>query len=91
MDFHYSDSFGEISVPEAYERLLMNALGGDASLFTRADGIEEAWRIVDPLLQVCESGTIKTAKYTKGSWGPEEADAFLERDGRNWQFGCMHD
>ncbi len=90
MDFHYKESFGEVMIPEAYERLLMNAINGDAALFTRADGIEAAWRIVDPLLQVCESGRIPTAKYKKGSWGPVEADELMAREGRAWQFGCMH-
>jgi glucose-6-phosphate 1-dehydrogenase len=91
MEFHYADDFEEIAIPEAYERLLLNALTGDASLFTRADGIEAAWRIIDPILQVCEGGLIPTAKYEKGSWGPAEADAFLEQDGRRWQMGCWHE
>ncbi len=89
MDFHYEDDFGEIAIPEAYERLLLDALRGDPSLFTRADGIEQAWRIIDPILQVCEAGQlIKTVEYEKGSWGPAEADAMLHRDRRHWQLGC---
>ncbi|HUF38638.1 MAG TPA: glucose-6-phosphate dehydrogenase [Anaerolineales bacterium] len=91
MEFHYSDDFGDLVIPEAYERLLLDALNGDASLFTRADSIEEAWRIIDPILQVCEAGLIPTAKYEKGSWGPKEADKFLARDGRRWQMGCWHE
>jgi glucose-6-phosphate 1-dehydrogenase len=91
MEFHYSEDFGDLAIPEAYERLLLDALNGDASLYTRSDSIDEAWRIVDPILHVCESGLIPTAKYAKGSWGPAEADAFLVRDGRRWQMGCWHD
>jgi glucose-6-phosphate 1-dehydrogenase len=91
MEFHYSEGFDDLAIPEAYERLLLDALNGDASLFTRADSIEEAWRIIDPILQVCEAGLIPTEKYKKGSWGPKEADAFLERDGRHWQMGCWHE
>ncbi len=91
MEFHYSEDFEGLVIPEAYERLLLDALKGDASLYTRSDSIEEAWRIVDPILHVCEAGLIPTAKYKKGSWGPAEADAFLDRDGRRWQMGCWHD
>jgi glucose-6-phosphate 1-dehydrogenase len=91
MDFHYAEGFGQIAIPEAYERLLMNALNGDASLFTRADGIEEAWRIIDPILQYCEVGGAFTAEYAKGSWGPPAADEFLAREGRHWRLGCAHE
>ena len=73
MDFHYDDHFGEISVPEAYERLLLEALEGDASLFTRADGIVNAWQIVDPIMQGWASGRApELTTYEKGSWGPED-------------------
>ena len=85
------ESFGGVVIPEAYERLLMNALNGDAALFTRADSIEEAWRIVDPLFMACERGQIPTAIYDKYTWGPPEADEFLARESRNWQFGCLHE
>ena len=91
MDFHYNESFGGVVIPEAYERLLMNALKGDASLFTRADSIDEAWRIIDPLLRASENGAVTPARYETGSWGPTEADDFLARDGRSWQFGCLHE
>jgi len=89
MDFHYRSSFNG-SLPEAYERLLLEALAGDASLFTRSDSIEAAWSLLDPILQ----GWKAQAKagllvYPVGSWGPEEAGQLIERDGRSWRLGCV--
>jgi len=90
MDFHYRSSFDE-SLPEAYERLLLEALEGDASLFTRSDSIEAAWGLVDPLLQGWETqNTPPLVTYPVGSWGPEAADQLLARDGRVWRLGCAH-
>ncbi len=90
MEFHYRDSFGESAIPDAYERLLMDALNGDASLFTRGDEIEAAWRLFDPLLHAWEesSEAPPLASYRPGSWGPAEADGFLAADGRVWRMGC---
>ena len=85
MDFRYDDSFGGCSIPEAYERLLFDALNGDASLFTRSDGIEKGWQFIDPIIRGWESKQAPgLATYTRGSWGPKEADVFLARDGRKW-------
>ena len=85
MDFRYADSFGGCSIPEAYERLLYDALNGDASLFTRSDGIEKGWQFIDPIIRGWESKkTPQLATYRKGTWGPKEADTFLVRDGRKW-------
>ena len=77
MDFHYNEEFGDKSIPEAYERLLLNALEGDAALFTRSDGIEAAWRTIDSILQAWESGIEPMATYAPGSWGPQEAEKLL--------------
>ncbi len=89
MDFHYRDSF-EMVLPDAYERLLLDALEGDMSLFIRSDAIEVSWRLIDPLLQGWErKGTPELLSYTPGSWGPPEADELLARDGRRWRLGCM--
>ncbi len=89
MDFHYRSSF-DGALPEAYERLLLEALAGDASLFTRSDSIEAAWRLLDPVLQGWETqGTPPLVIYPTGSWGPAEADQLLERDGREWRLGCV--
>lgn len=89
MDFHYRASFGDRELPEAYERLLLDALRGDASLFARSDEIELAWKLVDPLiLQTTSPETSGVTTYDRGSWGPEEALALLQNDGRVWRMGC---
>ncbi|NUM45557.1 MAG: glucose-6-phosphate dehydrogenase [Anaerolineales bacterium] len=88
MDFHYDD-IGEHTLPDAYERLLLDALKGDASLFTRSDGIERAWQLVDPLLQAWARGEGPSlAFYESGTWGPTEAEQLLARDGHKWMLGC---
>jgi glucose-6-phosphate 1-dehydrogenase len=88
MNFHYSSSFEGV-LPEAYERLLLDAIKGDASLFPRSDAIESAWRIIDPVIQGWEvNGNPLLATYSPGDWGPVEADQLMERDGRMWRLGC---
>jgi len=85
LEFHYDDSFGGQDIPDAYERLLLDAINGDASLFTRSDEIEEAWEIMDPIIQglgMPEAPPV--AGYNKGSEGPEEADRFLAKYGHRW-------
>jgi glucose-6-phosphate 1-dehydrogenase len=85
MEFHYAESFGPTAIPEAYERLLLDALQGDASLFTRADEVEMAWSLIDPILKTWETNqTPPLAEYKSGSWGPVEADVLLSKDGRGW-------
>ena len=82
MEFHYDSAFADQEVPEAYQRLLQDALGGDGSLFIRSDHIEEAWRIVDPLLQAWEDPSGPPLHiYEPGSQGPEAGDALLAQDG----------
>ena len=90
MEFHYDSAFKDQSIPEAYERLLQDALNGDPSLFIRSDHIEEAWRIVDPILGNWEDPSSSTPLYTyePGSWGPGAADALLASDGRVWLQEC---
>ena len=90
MEFHYRSSFQRKSLPDAYQRLLLDALNGDASLFTRSDEIELAWGIVDPVLVGWSSSADVSplVSYIPGSWGPLEADQFLARDGRTWRLGC---
>jgi glucose-6-phosphate 1-dehydrogenase len=88
MEFHYADSFGPRAIPEAYERLLLDALHGDASLFTRSDGIEFAWKFIDPILKGWAAQPTPPADYDPGSWGPVEADELLAREGRSWVRGC---
>lgn len=91
MEFHYRSSFGDAPLPDAYERLLLDALVGDASLFTRSDEIEAAWELIDPVLRHWEAETPpNVAIYEPGSMGPIEADEFMSRDGRMWRQGCAH-
>jgi len=88
MEFHYAEAFGQTAIPESYERLLLDALQGDASLFTRADEVETAWSLIDPILQAWETHHIPPlATYKPGSWGPSEAYDLLARDGRRWLNG----
>ena len=83
MRFDYS---AEMEVlPDAYERLLLDAIQGDASLFTRADEIELAWGIIDPIAAEWQCATAAPlAIYEAGSWGPREADVLLALAGRAW-------
>ncbi len=89
LEFHYQTAFGGPAVPDAYERLLLDALTGDASLFTRNDEIEQAWMIIDPFISgFAADQSPPPAEYTPGSWGPSEAEEFIQRDGRDWLRGC---
>jgi glucose-6-phosphate 1-dehydrogenase len=89
MEFHYAEHFGAGALPDAYERLLLDALKGDASLFARADEIELAWTLIDPVLAQWEGENAPPlAFYGSGSWGPPEADRLLARDGRAWHQQC---
>ncbi len=90
MDFHYRTSFNGSVLPEAYERLLLEALDGDASLFTRSDGIESSWRVIDPVIQGwTEQNQLPLVTYERGAWGPPEADEMLARAGHQWRLGCV--
>jgi glucose-6-phosphate 1-dehydrogenase len=82
MDFDYQTDFPS-GTPEAYERLLMDCMAGEGTLFTRADEVEEAWEIVDPVRIAWAER--EPAPYGLGSWGPEAADELLARDGRAWR------
>ena len=85
MDFTYGSAFN-VDSPDAYETLILDALQGDASLFTRADEVEEAWSIVDPIIEAWATGPPPDfANYEAGSLGPAEADEMLARDGRRWR------
>jgi glucose-6-phosphate 1-dehydrogenase len=91
MEFHYRTAFSDEPIPEAYERLLLDALKGDASLFTRSDGIELAWKLIDPIIKAGGSpDTPPLGIYEPGSSGPAEADELLARDGYTWLAGCEH-
>lgn len=89
MEFHYAESFGDGAIPEAYERLLFEAINGDAALFARHDEIEAAWALVDPIIAGWHNGDgPPLANYAPGTWGPSEADVLL--GDRQWILGCLH-
>jgi glucose-6-phosphate 1-dehydrogenase len=88
MAFDYGQEVGADGLPDAYERLLVDALQGDASLFARSDEIELSWRVVDPILDGWGQGMAPLAFYESASWGPREADELLARDGMVWMAGC---
>jgi glucose-6-phosphate 1-dehydrogenase len=83
MDFRYGAAFGS-STPEAYERLILDAMRGDATLFTRADEVEAQWNFIDPILRGWHEQEAPVASYAAGSWGPVEAEALL-RPGDAWR------
>lgn len=89
MTFLYEQDFGKNTLPDAYERLILDALQGDAALFTRSDEIELAWSLVDPILAGWrEKNAPALAFYESGTWGPGKADEFIQDDGRDWLHGC---
>jgi glucose-6-phosphate 1-dehydrogenase len=89
MEFKYADAFGADSIPDAYERLLLDAVNGDPSLFTRADTIELAWQLIDTVIEGWRGEhSPALQQYEPGSWGPKAADDFLSIDGRSWSLGC---
>ncbi len=85
LDFHYGEVFGG-EPPEAYERLLLDAIHGDATLYARGDWVEQAWRLLAPVLDAWgENPSVPLHAYEAGSWGPLEADSFITRDGGRWR------
>jgi glucose-6-phosphate 1-dehydrogenase len=90
MDFHYknlTDSY----IPEAYQRLLLDCMQGDSTLYTRGDAVEAAWRFVDPILTAWqEEPAIALHGYPCGTWGPEVADLMFEDKGYTWRYPCKN-
>lgn len=85
MDFQYSAYFGS-TPPEAYERLLLDCMAGDNTLFARFDEVLASWKLFTPILKYWqENKSINFPNYASGTWGPEAADKLLERDGRKWR------
>jgi glucose-6-phosphate 1-dehydrogenase len=86
MDFSYGSSFG-VTSSDAYDRLLIDCMLGDQTLFTRSDEVEEAWRVVTPALMDWESSNEQdlVPKYEAGTWEPAEAELLINRDGRKWR------
>jgi glucose-6-phosphate 1-dehydrogenase len=85
MDFSYGSAFS-VDSPDAYETLILDALQGDASLFTRADEVEEAWSIVDPIIDAwADAPPPEFPNYDAGTWGPAASNELLAREGRRWR------
>lgn len=90
MDFHYQD-LGETKVLTAYERLLLDALNGDATLFARSDAVQACWEFVEPILRYKNDHHDPALYgYACGTWGPKEAFDLLQRDQREWRFPCKN-
>jgi glucose-6-phosphate 1-dehydrogenase len=84
LSFNYQREFRG-AIPEAYERLLLDALDGDASLFARADEVEAAWNVCDPIIKEWESRDKPTLfMYDPGFWGPDECREWMTAQGRDW-------
>ena len=83
MHFDYAEEFHR-EPPEAYERLLLDCMIGDITLFSRDDWMELSWELIDPILRAWSDGPGPLPQYPAGSWGPKEADDLLTRDGRAW-------
>ena len=84
MDFRYGTSFGR-KLPEAYERLLLDAMLGDSTLFARGDTVELSWKLLTPILEAWQEPATHFPNYAAGSWGPRESDEFMAKEGRRWR------
>jgi glucose-6-phosphate 1-dehydrogenase len=85
MKFSYAEAFSD-HPPEAYERLLLDSLLGDATLFTRSDEVEEAWQLTDGIISAwATQGLTNLPVYEAGTQGPQSAEDFIRRDGRQWR------
>ncbi len=84
MDFLYGGSF-RTGLPEAYERLILDAMLGDQTLFTRTDEVEEQWSLVDAIVAAWRRDRPSFPNYEAGTWGPASADELIQRDGRAWR------
>ena len=85
MHFRYATTFGS-NTPEAYERLILDAMIGDSTLFIRGDETEASWKLITPILEDWATrGTEGLEEYTSGSWGPKESDELLQGLGHQWR------
>ena len=88
LDFRFAREFAGV-MPDAYQRLLLDALHGDASLFARSDEVEAAWSIIDPIAASWrDSAGPPVAGYPAGQWGPDASDAWMKSQGREWFDVC---
>ena len=85
MDFRYGTAFA-VPPPEAYERLLLDVMLGDPTLFTRTDEVESAWKFISTILDAWElPDATAPVDYPAGTWGPTESDELISRDGMSWR------
>jgi glucose-6-phosphate 1-dehydrogenase len=84
MDFSYADAFGKSSA-NGYERLLLDAMLGDGTLFAEREGVETTWALMTPILEAWKKQKMDFPNYAAGTWGPKESDDLLARDGRTWR------
>ena len=90
MDFKY-DELTNVYVPDAYERLILDCMQGDATLYARGDSTEAAWEFIDPILKAWEADqNIPVYGYPAGTWGPENADNLIEGKNMNWRYPCSN-
>ena len=88
MDFHY-DTLEETHMLTAYERLLLDSMKGDATLFARTDAVRACWEFVQPILEYKQNPE-HLYGYAAGTWGPKEADELLHEEDRSWRFPCKN-
>jgi glucose-6-phosphate 1-dehydrogenase len=88
MNFHYA-SLQETQMLTAYERLLLDSLNGDATLFARSDAVEACWKFVQPILDFKQDPQ-SLFGYACGTWGPKESEQLLQRDDRAWRYPCKN-
>ena len=84
LNFDFREDGDIDRIPDAYERLFLDAINGDPSLFVGREEIEESWRWCDQLISACEQCGVKVNAYQAGSWGPSKSELLIDRDGRNW-------
>jgi len=90
MDFHYAN-LAQKNITEAYQRLLLDSMQGDATLFTRGDAIEQSWKIVDPILTAWENNPgLPIYGYPAGTWGPQQADNLIDEPDMTWRYPCKN-
>jgi glucose-6-phosphate 1-dehydrogenase len=90
MDFHYSE-LTDHYIPEAYERLILDCMQGDNTLFMQGEAVEETWRFVQPILDYWDKHPeAPLYGYPAGSWGPDVADNLIEGAGNTWRYPCKN-
>ena len=86
LDMSFAEDLGrDIRMPDAYERLLMDVVRGDQTLFMRGDEVEAAWAWIDPIMEACDHGAAAPQTYAAGSDGPSDSLMLMHRDGRRWR------